>query len=591
MATGAHGESQAKNLVGNGSLEANVNGWMYHQWAGKTPPGSIVKTTAYEGEGSFCMHEANNAKGRYFAREIKIDDPSLNYILAFALKTEGMEPGTARVRLSIDGRGWLSGAGGKPDLLSVGGTQGWKLYGFAVPASKLRNSKKATLFFYHDKLNQGKLYLDAVSFSPGEAEDIPAGAKPTVLQGATSKPNLSTFIAGETVNLTFKVSGLMPHGEPMSLNLNVADEHDRSLATDKLEVVGDDKGEWKTTWQVPSQAPSQQLGFYRVYAELSNGIQLQARGSRKAGFLTYAVVPDPEVRQDYGEAETRFGMQGGFGPWRSEVLSYLGARWILNGNLDWKKQEPKAGTSFDPETAKKWIPKRKPKWQVYSLPTLFIAPKWATKAETYSYNTGELTPEGEKAWDAYCRKAAKAYMMLQPDREERIYQITWEPIQPWGYKGSDEALVRIYEIAYAAIHETDSKAAVAGPTRGLDKNEVHRTTRLLKLGLGKYLDIYSVHPYFSTKPEKEGMPSQLVKMREALELHTGKTLPMIGTEQGGSTHENPDEDLLQAQTLIRQNLITLGEGYRFNMGYFIVDYRLAGQKGYGYYYNLMDGIP
>src|SRR5690606_20037455 len=107
-----------------------------------------------------------------------------------------------------------------------------------------------------------------------------------------------------------------------------------------------------------------------------------------------------------------------------------------------------------------------------------------------------------KAWDAYCREAAKAYAAMNPDREERIYQITWEPIQPWGFKGKDEDIVRIHEIAYRALHEADPKAVAAGPTRGVDKNEVERTGAIFRRGLGRWVDAYSVHPYFAITPER-----------------------------------------------------------------------------------------
>jgi hypothetical protein len=87
------------------------------------------------------------------------------------------------------------------------------------------------------------------------------------------------------------------------------------------------------------------------------------------------------------------------------------------------------------------------------------------------------------------------------------------------------------------------------------------------------------------------MAQRLREMRAALREHVGKDLPLLGTEQGLSTHEDPAKDLDHARALIRQNLITLGEGYQFNLAFYIVDYRMAGQSGYGYYYNLVDGVP
>src|SRR6202012_573842 len=47
-----------------------------------------------------------------------------------------------------------------------------------------------------------------------------------------------------------------------------------------------------------------------------------------------------------------------------------------------------------------------------------------------------------------------------------------------------------------------------------------------------------------------------------------------------------------AQGLLRQNLITLGEGFGFNFAFTFYDYRMSGSRtGYGYYYNLDGGVP
>jgi hypothetical protein len=73
-------------------------------------------------------------------------------------------------------------------------------------------------------------------------------------------------------------------------------------------------------------------------------------------------------------------------------------------------------------------------------------------------------------------------------------------------------------------------------------------------------------------------------------------MPLFGTEQGfdtngfGDATGGEDNELLQAESIIRENLIMLGEGYRVNMPFYISD--IPGKdQDYGFYYNLMPGEP
>ncbi|MEX0776737.1 MAG: sugar-binding protein [Phycisphaeraceae bacterium] len=583
----AQDDAEAKNLIVNGGFEEEAKGWQYHQWNGKKVPGTFDKDDKMEGKLSFKMHDEGGGN-RYMAKEVIIEDSTKDHVITFYLMTQDVPDGAATVKVAIDKRGWLGSPKGRDVELRTGGTQKWKQYGIAVPASALGESKKITLFFNHEQVDKGTIGIDGVVVRVGAASELPKAVGPITLWGDTNEPQLSTFIAGQPVELRFGARGL-EEGQELTLSVQVVDEHDKEVAKREVAVQGDAKGQWQGTME----APADRLGFFRAHAQLSNGVKLESRGSRIAGFMTYAIVPDPANRKNYGEKESRFGMQGGFnGAWQDRSLSLLGARWVLDGSFEWRRNEPKrAGEYQEKLSTKPQEPAKQGSWQKYPLVTLFAAPKWACVPETFVYMTGTLTPEGEKAWADYCRLAAKAMMAKYPDLDKRIYQITWEPIQPWGYKGTDADLVRIYEIAYPILHETDPRAVVAGPCRGVNKNDVQRTTTLLKAGLGEYLDAYSTHPYFEVPPERDNMAGVLRAMRKALREHTGKDLPMLGTEQGWTTKEDPKLDLKHARGLLRQNLITLGEGYQFNFTYYIVDYRLSNQAGYGYYYNLDAGIP
>ena len=577
-----------KNFVENGGFEDNSEGWLYHQWDGKNMPGTFDKSEKVEGAQSFKFATPESPAARYVAKQIKGFDPAKNHIFEFSVKTEGMWQDSAYVRLSVDGSGWLGSAQGVEDLVKVGGTQGWKKYQFPVTAARLGGSSMVQVFVYNDHPDRGALFVDGIALRVGEPSELPTAAGAVSLSGDTSAPVTSTYILGQKPAVNFSVSGLKA-GEKQTLELDVTDERGRSVERKSIAFTADAGGAWQSGDVATAGG---RLGFYRVNAALGNGAKLAAVGSRAAGFLTYAVVPDPAARKQFPPAEATFGMQGGFGPWGAEALELLGASWVLDGEFEWIRQErePEMAGKFK---AAAYNPEKNGggRWKSYPLPTLFMAPPWAVVPETHAYNTGRLTPEGEKAWDAYAREAAKAFRKKWAGFAPRYYQITWEPIQPWGFKGSDKDLLRIYEIAHKAIRETDPEGLVAGPCRGIDKNEVAKLESLLEMGLGKHLDAFSTHPYWaSLNPEAEGMHEKLVAVRELLEKHIRPGFPMIGTEQGLSTHEDPEQDLGQARALIRQNLMTLGEGYKFNMAFYIVDYHLAGQKGYGYYYVPVPGV-
>jgi hypothetical protein len=596
----ARGEATAPaNLVANGSFEKGMEGWGYEQWDNKPIPGKVVKDDHAPGQGaSLQMGLPGTSGGRWIAQEIKLTQPNQGYLLSFWLKTKDLPGGAAHMRVGIEGKGWLGSSTGHFELVKLGGTHDWKQYQVPIHAADVGDSKKLTLFFYDDRMEQGTLGISGVSLQPAaeaaldkiSMPDMDASGIEENLRGDTNRPDNSTFPIGEKVELTFQAAGLGGIKTPLNLLLDIVDEHDQPIDSKKIAVKPDQNGGWKTT----VEAPSAKLGFYRVKAKLSDGTELAPVGSRPAGFLTYIVVPDPAQRPSYSTDQSHFAMQGV--PWDKKSGRLIGARWVLDDSLMWRRTEPDHAGQFGPEEAKKYASGEGPgtkEYPIYTLSTLFVVPAWAAVPETTIYETGKLTPEGEKAWAAYCKAAASAYAAKYPDQDKHIYQITWEPIPPWGFKGTDADLLRIYEIAYPALHAADPRAVVAGPCRGLWNNgDPQATHRLLKEGLGKYIDAYIAHPYFTITPEKDGMPQVIRAMKEVLRSTTGKEVPMYGSEQGWATDEEVSKEVLQAQGLLRQNLITLGEGFRFNFAFTYYDYRMSGSRtGYGYYYNLDKGVP
>lgn len=576
-----------QELVTNGDFSQGMDGWGWEQWSNKPLPGNVDTSDKPMGAASFKMGLPGATGGRWIARQIDLPAGARGHdlTLTFLLKLQNVPDNAAAVRLGMQGHGWLNGG----DLVRAGGTQDWKPYKFLVPASALGDASNVTFFLYHDQVGAGTVGLAKVSLVVGDSPPADMSATSVTLTGDTSKPDTSTFVLGQPVDLSFAVEGLKATAQPVTLNLSIVDENGAKIKDVQIPVHPDSSGHW----QINVDAPADHLGFYRVYARLSDGVDLAPLGSRAEGFLTYAVMPDPARRKNYGVRGSRFGMQGGWGPWGYDVLALLGARWVLHGELDWKTNEPDHAGQFGPDQVARYVDSPKPgPWQTFPMPSLFNCPAWACDKATLTYETGTLTPEGEKAWAAYCKVAAKAFSARYPDMPKHVYQITWEPIQPWGFKGTNKDLVRIYQIAYQALHSADPKAMVCGPTRGIYNNgDPQETENLFQLGLGKYLDGYTVHDYYSITPEVDGMPKAIRTVKAIFRKYVGHELPMFGTEQGWATGEDPGKDITQAQGLIRQSLIALGEGFSFNFAFYIVDYREDGQKGYGYYYNLDPSVP
>ncbi|HEY3330318.1 MAG TPA: sugar-binding protein [Capsulimonadaceae bacterium] len=409
----------------------------------------------------------------------------------------------------------------------------------------------------------------------------------------TSHPDSSTFATGESVVATFTGSGLAPNSAS-TITIVVKDEHDAVIGKSSVAVSAGADGTFRAPWT----APSDRLGFYRVFPTLADGTTLAKISSRKAGYFTYAIVPDPAKRADYGAAGSFFGMQGGFNK-DVNVIPYLGVRWILGG-YGWSQQEKdhpgefaeniaaaKAkGQPFPPiSQAVEDVWYQGKRWNTFGLPSLNGVPKWAEVPGTGGTAQSVINQASEGKWSAYTELAAKQFATLHPAWAKRYIQVTWEPVYPWGFKGTDEQLIRTYQLAYPAIRKGDPNALVIGPTGGgIGEGDVEWAERLLKAGLGKYLDGFAIHPYFPLPPEQNGLIDRIDSLKSIIRQYVGRDLPLFGTEQGYATGEDPEKEIIQAEGLVRENLILLGEGFRLNFAFYVHDY--PGEPGYGFYYNL-----
>ena len=417
-----------------------------------------------------------------------------------------------------------------------------------------------------------------------------------ILTGDTNRPATSMFALGEKVELAFNVTGLPADSKNQKLELKIVDAFGNQIKLIELQVVPSSAGTWNGT----VTGPSDRLGLYRVQARLANGVAMAARGSRPAGFLTYGITFSPATRKLYPPEQTFFGMQGGTTP-GVDSYCWLGVRWIL-GPTRWSWSEPDYPGQLAARRTQ-FRAKDKPvlrqdrrqasAWHTYPLFQIVggnccLPDKWKTPPYTVAGSVkgwGKLTQEGEKHFAAYCREFASIVAAEYADLSIHYYEVLWEP--DLSFNGDPADLVTFFRLAYPAIHAADPKAVVIGPsfsTIGL--GTLGLTRKLFEAGLGRYLDAYSIHPYLEEPPEARNLVGLMRELKRIVRDGAGRELPLIGTEFSHSDDGGPAEvERRHAEMYVRQNLITLGEGFALNVSFYNQD---CGNKisNRGYYYNL-----
>lgn len=403
------------------------------------------------------------------------------------------------------------------------------------------------------------------------------------LTGETSKPTYSVFVRGEPVLLRFAAAGVKPQQAGLSLAVTVSTVDEQVLLRQELPVTADEQGRWEGTLAGRSDL----LGYYHVTAKLSTGETLPAVGSRPAGYLTYMVVTDPANRLRPGES-ARFGLQGGFAT-SFDMRPYLGATWVLGG-YNWGQNEPDRAGQFaekrktpDPKAAE-----AREKDRELGIQPLFCIiggiPKWAQQmkdGQPVKNVIGDL-----KAFSEYCTAIGKAAQEDYPWLQHHVFQVTWEPVYPWGFEGTEQDLVNIYQAAYPALHAADPKAIVIGPTgAGISASDVAWNERLLQAGIGKYIDALAIHPYIGQPPEDHNLAGNIRALQEIIRTRVGHDLDLYGTEQGFPTGAEAAMEKPQAMWLTRTYIITAGEGFKMNTAFYACDY--PGEPGYGFFHNLV----
>ena len=442
----------------------------------------------------------------------------------------------------------------------------------------------------------------------------------------TDHPKNGTYTIGQQANICVTVQGMSAND---TLHTVVKDADGTIIADQYTPVVPS-----ALYWHQCIPVPSIKLGFYRAGIHLMRtNLTLAALRSRPGGYLTYVVLPDPTLRVQYPASQTFFGLQ------MPDTIAYLapnlGVRWTLaSWDYGWRYGEHQyPGQFLARRTADPAFPGSTDKvswkggqWQLYEIPTLFMYPipdaqanDWQTNPlpvilDTASFMTAALTegnPAGVTWWASFVQQAAQAFVDFHPDTtyDERIYQITWEP----RYKGTYDQITRIYQIAYPLIHAVDPHAIVAGPSASAMNNaqRMFELTRFFNANLLQYADGLAMHTYTvwpsetaqghsQSDPDPQTPPGPYYTLAQSIQIakqqiynRIGHDLPMYSTEFGGNT-KCPDSllpcvsmELGQAQGLIRENLILMGEGFKLGVSFYGSDYVTSSEQGYyGLYYNL-----
>ena len=233
-------------------------------------------------------------------------------------------------------------------------------------------------------------------------------------------------------------------------------------------------------------------------------------------------------------------------------------------------------------------------WSTYSVPLLTTAslPSWAIESGTTGTickTMGALNSSGVEGFPGFAQTLAEEVAADYASQSAHYYQVTWAPDATWCFGGTPQQLVQFYQLSYAAIHRADPKAIVTGPT--LFPQETTPLSQLWSASLGSYVDAVSMHPYVQWPPETNGLVSNIRMQMQMAQNAKGHSIPFVGTEHGftsGSIGE-----LNEALGDIRETIILLGEGFKFDFAFYIADNGDPSQTNntYGYYWNLNLKIP
>jgi len=495
----------------------------------------------------------------------------------------------------------------------------------------------------------------------------------------TSRPNSNMFTTACTGNNFIEITvSNIDTSFPGNFNVNytISDFFDNVVVQNSLEFNTSAGATQSRQIPIDRSKP----GYFTVRASIINGPQqlvLPSIGTRPANWLNYAVVVDPSTRRmndgaSYApyspirpnvDKSLYFGLNIIPGGGRNaptydgvfNIVTWLGLDASINPEFNWSNfwngaQDQQGGTNINKlntfatpgGTWQEWWGLAQVstslKELIYNLPEIAYLPKGArTTAGLAGAYGGQLSAFGEAEFRKYCEGIAKIHIVHASHRPLHYYQMTWEPVDWWtGWTPSgdagDRSIIKLYEIAYEAIHRIyaeraagtltlpdgsrpaadpawNKRAVVIGPALSDvtgDLNwDLHQ--RLFNKGLGNYIDGFAAHLYDYHENAQAGgegtigngndvsLANGLRQLTTLINNAFNARNPILhprvhdkvfywGTEMGmKEASAGGGRPLWVGQVLTRYNLIALGEGYDANHIFCFTDYN--GDQRYGLFYN------
>lgn len=410
------------------------------------------------------------------------------------------------------------------------------------------------------------------------------------LTAETSNASNGMHAVGAPVDVGFSLRGFGP-GERHELLVTVEDAWGRTVASNALSLTTDAAGNWRGAYR----APGDRRGFFRLRARTEDGVTLPKRGSRPAGCLTYAVVVSPADRPVLGEDEAFAGVHGEVYE-GTHVAPWLGARQLMDNQRFFPD-----GAAYGKELARRTATG----WTAYgycalalinragSHPWTFLSPEgreWYRNCGTYWKAYSD--PEGRRHYAEAVGRIAAAGRTQTYFQKRRIYEPLWEPDIS---APSPEAIVEGCRLAREAVKKADPDALIMGPTlcNVFQRNALFR--QCCAAGLLEHIDIFSVHAYNPYPPEPNDFVANVREIKDILRAFGRADMPMVSTEHGFSAPAGVDSELRQMNGMVRQQLILLGEGFKFALPFVVKDYggdfADCPEGDYGIFYNLTLELP
>lgn len=449
------------------------------------------------------------------------------------------------------------------------------------------------------------VFLFCLSFLGGQFQSVHAEPLPQLTAAFSENERWAIFQPDEPVELILTLTGSRAVEDV--LQWNVTDYLGQERDQGSIKVPAGD-GSWETR----IQADDYGAGYFEVHLKLEKtGLTLPREGSRRPGMIAWGVLPDLQALPLEHVDDSRFGAQGtnflltddlegkvGNRNPLMPIYPLLGARWVyLNRHLAllYKDGPDSYHPRLDPE-----VFLRSSHYDADAgcaiLVDMHSLPVWQRDVPPGAKSDGNHTQAGQRFpprdYSEYKQMLAQLVReqvvrrkTLFPNMSQNYYQISWEA--DWHWKGSDEDFIKMYQVAYEAVHENDPDGLLLGPNYGVLKTGNRLLRRLFPKGLGKYLDGVLIHTYYISKQGAQELPDDMRELVSLTREYVGPDAKIMNTEWGVAWKKTPEEDpnalRIEAAQFMRGHLVTLGEGVDATFFFYTADH---GKSGAGLLYNL-----